>query len=88
MGTIIVFGIEIDERCADYLRLVVKYSWTNNDYEQGVRDRALRNLARNNCRKALLYLIDRYAGSNDDQRQYVKRTAFDYLERLDRGENI
>ena len=88
MGTIVVFGIEIDERCAEYLQLVVKFACSGDRDEKEVRRRALRNLARNNCRKALLYLIERYAPSGDRDEKEVRRTAFDYLESLDRGESI
>jgi len=88
MGTIVVFGIEVDERCAEYLRLVVKYASSGDSDEREVRRRALKNLTRNNCRKALMYLIERYASSGDSDEREVRRTAFDYLEKLDRGENI
>lgn len=83
MVEILIFGIEIDERCADYLQLVVKYARSGDSDAREVRRRALKNLANNNCRKALLYLIDRYATSGDSDEREVRRTAFDYLEGLD-----
>ena len=88
MGTIVIFGIEVDERCAEYLKLVVKYARSGDIDEREVRRRALRNLARNNCRRALVYLIERYARSGDIDEREVRRMAFEYLEKLDRGETI
>ena len=43
----------------------------------------MKNLARNGCRKALIYLIDQYAKSGDCDKREVRRMAFDYLEKLD-----
>jgi len=80
---VLIFGIEIDDRCADYLKLVVNYASSGNSNEQEVRRRALRNLSTNNCRRALVYLIDRYASSGNSNEQEVRRKAFDYLEDLD-----
>lgn len=55
MRTVVVFGVEVDESCADYLRLVVKYASSSDSDEREVRRRALRNLGRLGCKKALFY---------------------------------
>jgi len=88
MKTFVVFGIEIDESAADYLQLVVKYARSGDGDARQVRRRALRNLARNGCRKALIYLIDKYAKSGDGDEREVRKMAFEYLEKLDAGESI
>ena len=83
MAKVTVFGFTVDERCGEYLELVVKYARSGDSDEREVRRRALQNLGRNGCRKALLYLIDRYARSGDSDEREVRRTAFDLLEELD-----
>lgn len=80
MATVVVFGVEVDESCAEYLRLVVKYSRSGDSDEREVRRHALRNLGRLGCKKALFYLIDRYARSGDSDEREVRRTAFEILE--------
>ena len=61
-------------------QLVVNYASSGDCDARKVRRRALKNLARNGCRKALIYLIDRYAKSGDCDEREVRRMAFDYLE--------
>ncbi|TKJ44006.1 hypothetical protein CEE36_02480 [candidate division TA06 bacterium B3_TA06] len=86
MATVVVFGIEVDERCAEYLQLVVKYARSGDSDARQVRRRALKNLGRNHCRRALIYLIDRYAKSGDSDEREVRSMAFEYLEMIDEGE--
>ena len=88
MKTFVIFGIEIDESAADYLQLVVKYASSGDCDARQVRRRAIKNLARNGCRRALIYLIDRYAKSGDCDEREVRQQAFEYLEKLDSGECI
>ncbi len=82
MATIVVFGIEIDESCADYLQLVVKYASSGDVDERETRRRALKALAQRGCRKALFYLVDRYASSGDVDKREVRRMALDYLDEM------
>ena len=86
MGLIMIFGIEVDERCAEYLQLAVKFvnGWSD---ERVVARRAVKNLARNNCRKSLLFIISKYANGTSEERK-LRDLAFDYLEKLDSGEEI
>jgi hypothetical protein len=88
MKTFAIFGVEIDESAADYLQLVVKYASSGDSDARQVRRRAIRNLARNGCRRALIYLIDRYAKSGDCDEREVRQQAFEYLEQIDTGECI
>ena len=82
--------------CEEYLDLVIKNedagAYTTASDMRAIYERALRNLARNNCRKELLYLIKRHenagAYTTASDRRAFRRTAFDYLEKLDRGETI
>ena len=83
MRAFAVFGVEINDSAADYLQLVVKFASSGDCDARQVRRRALKNLARNGCRKSLIYLIDRYAKSGDCDEREVRRMAFDYLEKLD-----
>jgi HEAT repeat protein len=83
MRTVVVFGIEVDESCADYLRLVVKYASSGDSDEREVRRRALQNLGRLGCKKALFHLVERYARSGDSDEREVRRIAFEQLEQLD-----
>ena len=83
MATVVVFGVEVDESCAEYLRLVVKYARSGDSDEREVRRRALKNLARLGCKAALFHLIDRYAKSGDSDEREVRRTAFELLEEMD-----
>ncbi len=86
MANIVVFGIEIDERCAEYLQLVVKYASSGDSDAREVRRQALVSLGRNHCRKALIYLIERYATSGDSDLREVRRLAFEALEMIENGE--
>ena len=83
MATVVVFGIEVDESCAEYLRLVVKYARSGDCDERQVRRRALKNLGRLGCKSALFYLVDKYARSGDCDEREVRRMAFEMLEEID-----
>lgn len=83
MATVVVFGIEVEESCAEYLRLVVKYARSGDSDEREVRRRALRNLGRLGCKTALFYLIDKYARSSDSDEREVRKMAFEMLEDID-----
>lgn len=83
MATVVVFGIEIEESCADYLRLVVKYARSGDSDERDVRRRSLTNLGRLGCKPALFYLIDKYASSGDSDEREVRKLAFEMLEGMD-----
>jgi len=83
MVKIVVFGIEVDESCAEYLRLVVKYARSGDSDERAVRRRALKNLGRLGCKSALFYLIDKYARSGDSDEREVRRMSFEMLEKID-----
>lgn len=83
MAIVVVFGVEIEESCAEYLRLVVKYAGSGDSDKREVRRRALRNLGRLGCRMALFYLIDTYSGSGDSDKREVRKMAFEILEHLD-----
>jgi hypothetical protein len=82
--------------CEEYLDLVIKNedagAYTTASDMRAIYERALRSLARNNCRKELLYLINRYknagAYTTASDRRAIQRIAFEYLEKLDRGEKI
>ncbi|MBN2129037.1 MAG: hypothetical protein JW741_06045 [Sedimentisphaerales bacterium] len=83
MATVVVFGVEVDESCAEYLRLVVKYASSADCDERQVRRRALKNLARLGCKSAMFHLIDRYASSGDCDEREVRRMSFELLEEMD-----
>ena len=83
MAIVVVFGIEVEESCADYLRLVVKYASSGDSDERSVRRRALRNLGRLGAKTALFYLIDKYASSGDCDEREVRKMAFEMLEEID-----
>jgi hypothetical protein len=82
--------------CEEYLELVIKNedagAYIAASDMRATYERALRNLARNNCRKELLYLIKRYKNAGAyitaSDRRAIRRISFDYLEKLDRGETI
>lgn len=83
MASVVVFGIEVDESCAEYLRLVVKFARSGDGDEREVRRRALRNLGRLGCKTALLYLIKKYARTGDGDEREVRKMAFEMLEEID-----
>ena len=83
MPMVIVFGIEVEESCAEYLRLVVKYARSGDMDERDVRRRALNNLGRLGAKTALFYLIEKYARSGDCDEREVRKMAFEMLEEID-----
>ena len=83
MAIVVVFGIEVEESCAEYLRLVVKYAASGDCDKRDVRRRALKNLGRLGCKTALFYLIDKYSASGDCDKREVRRMAFEAIEEID-----
>jgi len=88
MGLIVVFDTEVEELGAPYLEIVVKHARSGDGDARETRRRALKQLGRLGCRRALAYLIDQYASSGDGDEREVRRTAFDYLETIDEGKRI
>ena len=74
-----VFGIEIDVRCAELLRIVMKYASSGDSDERETRRAALKKLGEYGCTEALAYIVDHLAGSGDSDARETRRRAMELL---------
>ena len=72
-------GMEIDARCAELLRIVMKYATSGDCDARETRRNALRKLADYGCTMALTYIVDKLATSGDCDVRETRRMAMDLL---------
>ena len=78
--TLIEFGgIEIDTRCAELLRIVMKYATSGDCDARETRRTALRKLGEYGCTDALAYIVDKLATSGDCDARETRRMALDMM---------
>ena len=78
--TIVNFdGIEIDARCAELLRIVMKYATSGDSDARETRRRCLKKSGEYGCTGALAYIVDKLATSGDSDARETRRTALDML---------
>jgi hypothetical protein len=74
-----VYGLKIDSRCADLLRIVMKYAKSGDCDARETRRAALKKLGDYGCVSALTYIIDQLATSGDCDARETRRTAMELL---------
>lgn len=72
-------GIEIDARCAELLRIVMKYAKSGDSDARETRRKCLKKLGEYDCFGALSYIVDKLATSGDSDARETRRTALDLL---------
>jgi len=72
-------GIEIDARCAELLRIVMKYATSGDSDARETRRKCLKKLGEHGCTGALSYIVDKLATSGDSDARETRRTALDML---------
>ena len=78
--TIVNFdGIEIDSRCADLLRIVMKYATSGDSDARETRRMCLKKIGEYDCSEALFYIVDKLATSGDSDARETRRAALDML---------
>ena len=78
--TVVEFdGIEIDARCAELLRIVMKYATSENSDTRETRRRCLKKLGEYGCTGALAYIVDKLATSGNSDARETRRTALAIL---------
>jgi hypothetical protein len=78
--TVVQFdGMEIDTRCAELLRIVMKYATSGDCDARETRRKALKKLGEYGCTTALSYIVDKLATSGDCDARETRRMALDML---------
>ena len=72
-------GMEIDARCAELLRIVMKYATSGDSDARETRRRCLKKLGEYGCTAALSYIVDKLAKSGDSDARETRRMALDML---------
>ena len=72
-------GIEIDARCAELLRIVMKYATSGDSDARETRRKCLNKLGEYGCFGALTYIVDKLATSGDSDARETRRKALDLL---------
>ena len=72
-------GIEIDARCAELLRIVMKYAKSGDSDARETRRKCLKKLGEYGCTGALSYIVDKLATFGDYDARETRRTAIDML---------
>ena len=74
-----VYGIKVDARCAELLRIVMKYAKSGDSDARETRRQALEKLGKYRCTKALAYIVDQLATSGDSDARETRRRALELL---------
>lgn len=74
-----VYGIKMDSRCAELLKLVMKYAKSGDCDARETRREALEKLGEYGCHKALIYIADKLAKSGDSDARETRRRALKLL---------
>jgi len=78
--TLVEFGgIEVDTRCADLLRIVMKYAKSGDCDARETRRTALKKLGEYGCTEALAYIVDKLATSGDSDARETRRMALEMM---------
>lgn len=78
--TLVEFGsIEVEERCVELLRIVMKYACSGDCDARETRRKALAKLGEYGCTTALAYIVDKLATSGDCDARETRRLALDML---------
>lgn len=72
-------GIEVDSRCAELLRIVMKYATSGDSDARETRRTALNKLGEYGCTEALAYIVDKLATSGDSDARETRRRALELL---------
>jgi len=72
-------GLELDVRCAELLRIVMKYATSGDSDARETRRKALKKLGEYGCITALSYIVDKLATSGDSDARETRRLALDML---------
>lgn len=74
-----VFGIKVDSRCAELLKIVMKYATSGDSDARETRRAALEKLGKYGCTRALAYIVDELATSGDSDARETRRRAMELL---------
>ena len=74
-----VYGIKMNIRCADLLKIVMKYANSGDCDARETRRAALEKLGEYGCHKALAYIVDKLAKSDDCDSRETRRRALELL---------
>ena len=78
--TLVEFGgIEVDVRCAELLKIVMKYATSGDCDARETRRRALRKLGEYGCTQALSYIVNKLATSGDCDARETRRKALEMM---------
>ncbi len=78
--TLVEFGgIEADTRCAELLRIVMKYATSGDSDARETRRAALKKLGEYGYTEALAYIVDKLATSGDSDARETRRMALDMI---------
>ena len=74
-----VYGIKMDARCGELLRIVMKLAKSGDSDARETRRAALEKLGKYGCTKALAYVVDQLAKSGDSDARETRRRALELL---------
>lgn len=78
--TVVQFdGVEIDARCAELLRIVMKYAKSGDVDARETRRKCLEKIGEYGCITALTYIVDKLAKSGDVDARETRRMALDMI---------
>jgi hypothetical protein len=72
-------GVDLDERNAQLLGIVMKYATSGDSDARETRRAALKKLGESGCTAALTYIIDKLATSGDSDARETRRMAMEML---------
>ena len=72
-------GLEIEARCAELLRIVMKYAKSGDSDARETRRKCLKKLGEYGCTTALTYIVDKLAKSGDSDAWGTRRMALDMI---------